>query len=557
MYLCGIHLITLNCFSFSIEPAVIYANKLLRQAYIGYNSRKEWSDEPRFMDFNQKIGKITKNTTDQLANLDYSICMESLDQFPEEVTQVSLKSVVNFIGSRSSALVLIKGMHGLGKSLLIGKVCQYWARGFGLRKFKLVFWVNIATIQHPPGTLHTLLKCLFQDTFDTERISRWIKSRDGENILFILDGWDRKQETARTRNNMFAKLLSRKFLTKSTVVVACAFTPSQLYIQREKPNLAYTQFDIFGLTQEQVCKQVTQYYASDPRKAEEFLFYTVSHPDVKQLTCIPVYLYGLLCLFNFIPVSELPVTWTEVCSLLTLLLLRSIFPECKKEQFYYYTQNFPHTLPYIAKAFLFDLSKSVYKIGGAIYPQSSLASLPQLTAQKSSGFVFLHPVHNPLIHSCDLKLQLSFPLLRDFFAALHVHSLPLLEQTNKINSNKNTFLWQFYAGLTVTDLYHAHYAILAANIPENDQRMIMNCSYEARLPADFESNIDDYILGRCDIHHLLLSVPPGAQEIIFNRCILGTEALIQLSKCAGVAVQLPHTVLPSRQRQKLSMWYVT
>ena len=165
MYLCGIHLITLNCFSFSIEPAVIYANKLLRQAYIGYNSRKEWSDEPRFMDFNQKIGKIAKNTTDQLANLDYSICMESLDQFPEEVTQVSLKSVVNFIGSRSSALVLIKGMHGLGKSLLIGKVCQYWARGFGLRKFKLVFWVNIATIQHPPRHTSYLTKVLVSRYF--------------------------------------------------------------------------------------------------------------------------------------------------------------------------------------------------------------------------------------------------------------------------------------------------------------------------------------------------------------------------------------------------------
>ena len=487
---------------------------------MSYNNRQEWRDVPRLMVFNQTLGQIKQQQDHlkQMSDLDYSKHCTALSDIyiPTQVTQVSLKSLINSI-STSNTRILIKGPHGIGKSLLLSRICQYWAKNFGLRKFKLLLLINLATIHSSAVTLDGLLQQVLPAKFG-QLISRWIVSRGGENVLFILDGWSQKEETY----DIYLKLVLNR-LKKCTVIVASTSKPSVLR------SRDCTQFDMLGLTPVQISQQATKFYKTDPFKAEEFLRYIANCPDIKHMTPIPVYLYGLLFLFDCVPVPELPVTLTELFSCMTLLFM--VPSDQTATHLPLYMSNFPRTLPTTLKAFLHRLSRIAYTgmDRGETVPSGLL---PQLTYHQHIGFVLLRTECPSLMQKEDAPLRFTFPLLRDFLAAIHVHTLPLSEQTQLMEKRRDQVsLWKFYSGLIPAEKSHEYFSTLQNAGCVNSTITFANYSHEAGLPVKIHINIKDSILSGADIHHLLvLSLKANIPEMKFQRCTLGSEALIQLSK---------------------------
>ena len=489
------------------EPAALHTNQWLKQKYLAHDSWQRWRDVPRLMQFDQRLGQLQKSASDQLKRLDYSTCYKTMDRFPSQIIPVSVKSLVNKLADCSSQVFLIKAPPGMGKSLLMANICRYWALGLGMRAYTLVFWVDMAALQHPAATLNDLLRGVNPGNRNTAHLHRWIEGKNGKGIMFILDGWNQEQSYRITK-----RLVSKDYLSKSTVVLMCTST---------SPSLGRYQFDLLGLTSAQICKQVAHYHSTDPLKAEAVLLHLASNPDMKQLASFPVYLYAMLHISDHVSPSDLPDTWTEMFTLLTLLLMDPLFPEHDlQSKLSEYTDRFPTNLPNTIKAFVDILCNATshgFKSNHhqSKFPKPLLNSSPDM----NKGFAIIYTEQ-----TCFFKF--TFPLLQQFLAAVYIHQLPAMEQRWKM-VHDSPFMWQFYAGLSKSN---EQLSVLHEMYSQDHAIKTSTCFYEAGLtPPTPYTDFSDRILTSSDVHHVLVLLR-GMIHLQFQRCCLGTETLEQLSK---------------------------
>ena len=251
-----------------------------------------------------------------LSELDYTSCYEMMDQFPSEIQELSMKSVLNNISRRESRVFVFKGPPGCGKTELISRVCRYWSRHYTLRKFSLVVYVNVWDF-HQGCTLPNLIDRHFiGSTVSTEKICRWIEEEEGNEILFILDGFCHKylyQSPLQKGKTLSDILCGHRCFSKSTVVIS---TTCSHFLKPHCEN--FTQFEILGLSDEQIGKQVIQHFGSE--RAVNFLNYLAENPEIKALVSSPSYLIGTVYVFAHIPYGDLPVTWSQLYTSLVVLI---------------------------------------------------------------------------------------------------------------------------------------------------------------------------------------------------------------------------------------------
>ena len=464
---------------------------------------------PKLMQFDQRLGQLRENASDQLIEVDCSTCYETMDKFPSEIIPFSFKRLVD---SKKEAVFIIQASPGMGKSFLLETLCRYWAMGLGMRQYTLVFWVNMEAIyaKKAPKTLMELLLLVLPETAVTTALCKWVEDRQGDNVMFILDGWNKNVDSTVCR-----KLLSRQFLEKATIIV---LSTSSHCLQRI--NVKWTQFHLLGLSSAQISKQVARYHSTDPLKAEAVLLHLASNPDIEQLASFPVYLYAILLISDHVSPSDLPNTWTEMLTFLTLLLMDPHFPEHNvQSNLSEHTANFPTNLPNTMKTFVYNLGKATFLGLQSNYRQSKFPTrLLYSNQDMNKGFTFFSTEQTGFF-------KFTFPLLEHFLAAVHVHQQSASEQKQKMTQQRNfPFIWQFYAGLsqgneqlTVLDKTYCH----------GDTVKTSTCFYEAGLPAPTPcTDFTDHILTAGDVHHILV----GTKNLKFQMCCLGTEALQQLSR---------------------------
>ena len=498
-----------------VGPVVLHASRWLKQQYLAHDRWQQWRGVPNLIQFDQRLGEQTTQASEHLKNMDYSKCYYDIqDEFPSSVTPVSVKSLVNACTSSdhprsSESCILIKGKPGQGKSFLLSKLCQYWASGYGMRSITLMFWVDCSQFKSRRMTLNQLLSQLLP--IETKNISNWIENRRGKDVVFILDGYDQEQS-----GDLFHNLASRRFLPKSVVLIASTCTPN---IRRVK------QFELLNLTDNQISKQVLQFFSFTPSKVEGFYLYLTNNPDMRLLASKPVYLYTLLFVYNKLldtPSHNLPVTWTELFTYMTLFFLQSIFPKLPQ------IKTTPESIhPSTVQSFLRELSTAAFE---NLTTESFHLTLPAAKSPRhGSGFALVHPYIKPLYHSEKQCFQFSSPLLQQFLAALHVHSLPQTKQKElMVHKSEMNFLWQFFAGLLASESYD-RFLILRKTYHKKKMKMLVNCAYEADWSCDMPSVFRDHILTPADVHHIVTGskFPP---DLNFVQCRFGRETLFQLTR---------------------------
>ena len=498
---------------------MLHASRWLKQQYLAHDSWQQWRGVPNLIRFDQRLGELTTQASEQLKNIDYSKCYCDIrDEFPSSITLVSVKSLVNTCtpGAHlwsSGSCILIKGARGQGKSFLLSKLCQYWALGYGMRNITLMLWVDCSQFQNRRMTLNQLLSQLL--SIETQNISNWIENKRGKGVVFILDGYDQEQSS-----DLFHNLASQEFLPKSVVLIASTCTPPNISMYGVK------QFELLNLTDNQISKQVLQFFSSTPSKAEGFYLYLTNNPDMRLLASTPVYLYTLLFVYSKLldtPSHELPVTWTELFTSMTLFLLQSTFPKLPQIET---PPGSLSELPSTVQSILCKLSTVAFE---NLTTGSFHLTLPAARSLGHEiGFALVHPYSKPLYHSEKQCFQFSSPLLQQFLAAWHVHSLPQTKQAElMVHKSEMNFLWQFFAGLLVSKSY-GRFQILT-NTYHKNMKMLVNCAYEADWSCDMPSVFRDYILTPADVHHIVMSykLPP---DLNFKQCCLGRATLYQLTR---------------------------
>ena len=360
-------------------------------------------------------------------------------------------------------------------------------------------------------TLNQLLSKLLP--IETQNISKWMKNKQGQGVVFVLDGYDQQRS-----GGVFHNLASRKFLPKSVVLIASPCTPNQINVK---------QLELLNLTKNQISKQVSKFFSFRASNMEDFCLYLNNNPDMRLLTSSPVYLYTLLFVCNNllnIPSDELPVTWTELFTNMILLLLPSTLSKLLQ------IETLPASLsqlPSTMQLLLRELSTIAFENLTSKSFQLTLSAVRSLG--HGSDFALVHLCNKPLCHSEKWFFEFSSPLLQQFLAALHVHSLPQTKQTELlVQTSELNFLWQFFDGLLVSESYD-RFSILRNTYHKQNLKMLANCAYEANYSWDMQSVFRDHVLTPADIHHIVTCYK-FSTDLNFVQCCFGRAALCQLTR---------------------------
>ena len=493
---------------------MLHTSRWLKQQYLAHDSWQQWREVPNMIQFDQRLGELTTQASNQLKNMDYSNCYYDIkDEFPSSVTQISMKALVNACTTSdhswsSKSCILIKGAPGQGKSFLISKLCRYWAKGYGMRSTTLMFWVDCSQFQNKRMTFNQLLSQLLP--VETHHISKWIRNKQGRDVIFILDGYNQQQS-----DGLFGTLASQSFLPKSVVLIASTCTPNKISVK---------QFELLSLSEDQISRQVVHCFSSKPSKVEDFYLHLTNNPDLRLLASIPVYLYTILfvCdkLFTILS-CELPVTWTELFTNMMMLFVQSKLQQIETPPGSSYQRS------NAVQSFLSEVSTMAFE--NLTSESLLLTSSTARPLGHGSGVAPIHICSKPMDCSEKQRFQFSSPLLKQFLAALHVHSQPLPNQTKlMVQKSDLNFLWQFYTGL-LSESYDKFQFL--KSYCKNKITMLASCAYEADWwVGDIPSVFRDNILTAADMHHIVIKGCKFPPDLSFERCVLGRAAVFQLTR---------------------------
>jgi len=417
-----------------------------------------------------------------------------------------MKSMMSKIGQRESRIFVFKGPPGCGKTELMSRICRYWAKHYALRQFSLVLYVNIWDV-HQGCTLQQLIEIQFKGSaVSSEKICRWIEEEKGNEILFLLDGFCRKciyRSTLQKGQILSDILFGRISFSKSTVVIS---TTCSDFV---KPNS--TQFEIFGLSDEQVGKLVIEHF--DSERAFNFLSYLAENQEIRSLVSSPSYLVGIMYIFARIPYDDLPLTWTKLYTSLIVLVNEWHRGELREG----FCTN---TLQSQFKNLLLENSRKVIKASGDLP-----ATIGKSLIHDAEEFDYVLPDHNTAV-----------PYLQSFVFSLETLLNLGCKKLDTALKDVDTYFWNFLAGLGVEtnrmQLLKQHYQ---GNLLKMTNCLSENGYVTAEQQADLSSltaKVPQTVVTTRDIHSLLHCLPymQDPHTVVLDRCLLGAQAAREFSR---------------------------
>ena len=483
-------------------PEVQKAKKILQWRFLkdSFPKRKLWFGAPKLPKFNRRLG-IVRNVP-LLSELDYTSCYEMMDQFSSEIQELSMKSVLNSISRGESRVFVFKGPPGCGKTELISRVCRYWSRHYTLRKFSLVLYINIWDF-HQGGTLQNLIGRQFiGSTVSSDKICRWIEEEKGNGILFILDGFCRKylhRSPVQKEEILSDILFGHSCFSKSTVVIS---TTCSDFVKPVCQNL--TQFEILGLSDEQIGKQVIQHFNSE--RAVSFLNYLAENPEIKALVSSPSYLIGTMYVFAHIPYDDLPVTWTQLFTSLIVLISE-----------WHKREDFPHD------SMLTKFRNRFLRKGRKVSKQSQFQNILLANSRKvikdsrdlttTVGQLLIHDVEDNDHELPDHNS--AVPHLEYFLLSLGTFLISDHKKLDKALKDKDAFAYFWYKSNIIRTRFESGYVT-------TEQQFISSLSAE----------VGRTVVTTHDMLSFLCWLPymQDSDTMVLNRSFLGTQTARELSR---------------------------
>ena len=217
-----------------------------------------------------------------------------------------------------SSRILIEGRPGSGKTTLLVRISCDWAKG-NIAKSKLIIFVQLRYLDKTREIyLHDLLLLACPD-IDILGLSSYIEGRLGEDVIFMLDGFDEYGVPA-DAHNFICNLIKGKIFSRSTVILSSRPAATQDFRQT-----ATQWIEVVGFMKEQVMRYIQTYYEHDKKKGLQLEQHLNKHINVLNLCYLPIYCAMLVHLYE--QESLLPETETEFYRYFTL---SSIFRTIRK-----------------------------------------------------------------------------------------------------------------------------------------------------------------------------------------------------------------------------------
>ena len=409
-----------NFSSFSEDVVVKHVHQKLKSKYRELGN--EWRQKKsRKFQVNTRLVRLKDSASEALKLTDYSTRLETVEEFEDEVENIPPYKAIDLISSvKPGTCVSVSGPRGIGKSTFIRRMCYCWATGYKLQKFKLLLWIDLCTAPSKPYNNYSELLSVSLGLSQSFKFD--------VPTLVVLDHY----------SNQWAGILDEMIEEKITVVVISwkPVNSKRSYFHRpftfQSSDMIY--IHLLGLTDEQISRQVLHYYQNSHSRAEHFLQYLSSVPNFSYLKRVPVYLFGLLAVFDHTSTGHPPHTLTSFLSCLALMMVN--VDECKlnelaSERIYTVLDK----LPLSSRSLFHKICQKGYVWVDTQQKQSvsfrvDFHSVKNVVLKHEFGdFDINSLLMEPLLVALPLQpgqwLQLTpFPLLNDFLASLHLCSLP-------------------------------------------------------------------------------------------------------------------------------------
>ena len=207
-------------------------------------------------------------------------------------------------------VLLIEGVPGGGKSTLALHICHKWARGdfpHSLDKFNLVVLVYLRDQAIQNAT--TLADILPARNLEMSRIfASQIQDCDGQNVLFIFDGWD--EFPSHLQNNSLVSTIIRQphklSLHQSTVLITSRPVSSGNLLK-----IANRRVEILGFTQHQIREYIEKALDGNSTHTQKLVQHLEEHPVIEGYCYVPIHVAILVHIFLTMK-GALPTTLHEL-----------------------------------------------------------------------------------------------------------------------------------------------------------------------------------------------------------------------------------------------------
>jgi DNA polymerase III delta prime subunit len=247
----------------------------------------------------------------------------SIDDIMKDKDDIEYDEV--FAEVEEGARLLFEGRPGCGKTTMMNKVSQDWAK-WKIFSSCLLFLVHLRRLGNRLDiTLENVLRSTPLEFSDEEfrELTAQIKSTQGKGIVFALDGLDEYCPDKKEMKTTFIyKLIKGQILPKSIVIVASRPAASQKY-RRDATKC----IEVLGFLKEQIYEYVDSYFDGN-KDSMTLVFglrtYLEHHPNVMHMCYLPLHMAMVTYLYE-VEGASLPQTETEIYRHFTLsTLLRSI-----------------------------------------------------------------------------------------------------------------------------------------------------------------------------------------------------------------------------------------
>ena len=186
-----------------------------------------------------------------------------------------------FGGLSSKTCLLIEGRPGSGKTTLVHKFSQDWAkREITITHVRLLFLIHLRGFCSDPNIgLSDLIGCYFSGS-DVEVIEKYASKHRGLGLCFVLDGLD--EYMPQRKNTYIYELIRKNVLSKSVVIVA-----SRPAAAADFRIGATRQIEVLGFLRDQIYDYIEKYPFSKLHAG--LIKYLDEHPNVLHMCYLPIH----------------------------------------------------------------------------------------------------------------------------------------------------------------------------------------------------------------------------------------------------------------------------
>ena len=311
-------------------PLVSYAS-YLRKLY-SFKSQSQtsqhWSHLPR-CEFIQLAmigsGELRRgNREEKMVRLAQQGRIETIMSYKEPIVLNNIFSTMQplvVLPPPHTRVILIEGAPGGGKSTLALHICHRWAQGnCSMERFYLVVLVYLRDQAIQNATL--LADILPARNLEMSKIvASQIQDCDGQNVLFIFDGWDEFPSHLQT-NSLVSTIIREPHklsLHQSTVLITSRPVSSG--------NLLHTadrRVEILGFTKHQIREYIVKALDGNSAQIQTLVQHLEEHPIIEGYCYVPLHVAILVHIFLTMK-GTLPSTLHELfCDLVHCCIMREL-----------------------------------------------------------------------------------------------------------------------------------------------------------------------------------------------------------------------------------------